>query len=251
MSFPITVYQSILDPFLGFFGNIFNDIMLFMFLLIGLIIGIFFRPGWGNHVMKVLPREHRFVDFGIQEETAITIECDDKKGFPAHRFIKLAPGFVGTVGRFVKRQATRFIGKEGTAYTWTLQDDKYVKVGNLLTALTGLWGAEFCESIPDPYKGQLVDSKLMVTVDLDDGLTPPGMSSVSEEDIKREEDRRAAETFWQGKKDQLKGQWINMLIVGIAGFGIACLLQIIGILRVPTPTPETAKFIMALVQTVM
>lgn len=220
-----------LDIFVGFFSNIFNIIMLLIFLLVGVIIGIVVRPRWGNMVMKLLPRDHRFLDFDIDEETAVTIECKEKKGFPPHRFIKLRPGFVGKSGRFIKRSVTRYLGKEGTAYTWQTEQNKFTEIpGGLPTALKGLWGKEFYEEMPPEQKQQLEENKLLVTVDLDDGLTPEGYASVAEEDIKREEDRKAAETLWEGKKKQEKGLLVNQILAGIAGFGVACALMLIGIL---------------------
>jgi len=219
--------------FLDFFSNIFNILITLIFLCLGIIIGILFRPRWGNSVMKIMPKDHRFVDFDIDEETAVSISCKDKKGFPPHRFIKLGAGFVGRVGRFLKKSITRYIGKEGTAYVWQTVQDKLTEIpGGLPAALLSLWGKKFYESIPEPQRRKVEENSLCVTVDLEDGLTPPGFSSVSEEDIKREEDREAARTLWQGKKQEERGQWLNMLVIGIAGFGIACALQIIGILRI-------------------
>lgn len=229
------VYEGIADIFLGYFGNIFNILMILIFLLVGVILGVIFRPGWTNAVMKVSPSEHRFDDFSIKSESAITIECEDKKGMPPHRFIKLYPGYIGRTGRFVKRQITRYIGKEGTAYTWKLNDaDEYVKVpGGLATALIAIWGQDVYDQIPDePKKALEGTANLMVTVDLTEGLTPQGYRSVSEEDIKREEDREAAKTLWQGKQQQSKGEIVKTIIIAVAGFGIACFLQVIGVLRV-------------------
>lgn len=235
MVLPIIVYEGIADIFLGYFGNIFNDLMIMVFLLVGVILGIIFRPGWTNAVMKISPTEHRFEEFSIKNESAVSIECDDKKGMPPHRFIKLYPGYIGRTGRFVKRQITRYIGKEGTAYTWKMNDvDEFVKVpGGLATALKTIWGNDVYDQIPDEPRQALENTtNLMVTVDLTEGLTPEGFRSISEEDIKREEDRQAANTLWQGKLQQVKGELVRTIIIGIAGFGIACALQIIGVLRI-------------------
>lgn len=225
--------------------------MILIFLLVGLILGIMFRPGWGNIVMKILPKEKRFIDFGIDEETAISIVCEDKKGYPPHRFLKLRSGFVGKTGRFVRRSTTRFIGKEGTAYTWQTEQGEITEIpGGLPATLIGVWGEEFFNEIPEEKRLEIEESKILVTVDLDDGLTPASMRSVSEEDIKREQDREAAKNLWEGKKQSEKGLWLNYLIYGIAGFGIACFLIVIGILKLPTtfvPGPsQTASMLFGL-----
>lgn len=237
------VMTSIVDIFTSFFGNIFNDIMLLIFLLIGIIIGMLFRPKWKNTVMKMMPKDRRFVDFDIKQETAVSVICEDKKGFPPHRFIKLAEGFMGQVGWLFKRSATRYLGKEGTAYCWQADQDRFKKIpGGLAATLKTLWGENEYNAMPEDLRLKLEENKILVTVDLAEGLTPEGMISISEEDIKREEDREAAHTLWEGKHKLERGTYLNMLIIGVAGFGIACLLMIIGILRIPTvatPTPPT------------
>lgn len=196
------------------------------------------RPGWGNIVMKLIPREHRFVDFSIQEETAISLDCKEKKGYPPHKFLKIGPGFVGKVGRFVKRSSTRWLGKEGTAYTWETENDKYTEIpGGLAAALKTVWGEEFYNEIPEAARLQLEENKILVTVDLSTGLTPAGMRSISEEDIKRETDRKAAENLWEAKKQVQRGQLLNYMIWAVAGFGVACALIVVGILKLPTATP--------------
>ena len=199
--------------------------MIVLFALIGLFIGLIVKPKAKNQVMKVLPRDKRFIDFNISEENAFSVECEPQKGFPPQRFIKLRPGFSGSVGRFLKKAITRFIGKEGTAYTWRAESEK-VDIGSLADALKGLWGQKFYEKIPEEKRIELEESKINVTVDLaEEDLTPKGMKTVSEEDLQREEDRKAAETWWKGKKEADKGQWIQWIPWLFAGIGAAFLLS--------------------------
>lgn len=234
--------------FLDFFGNIFNDIFLIVFLLTGLLIGIFIRPWFGNQVIKLIDREYRFVDLDIAEETAVSIECKDKKGMPPQRFYKWKPGYTGILGKFLKKPVTRFFGKEGTAYTWGLGTGKTIddKLGPISDAIKTMWGNAFYDQIPEKQRKILEDSKIGFTVDLDHGpLTPVDYKIASEEDIKSEEDRKAAETFWAGKKTIEKGQWIQWIFIFVAGFGVAATLQILGILRIgsttTTPTPPSGN----------
>lgn len=218
--------------------------MLIIFLLIGLLGGIFLRPWFGNQVVKLIEREFRFVDLDIEEESAVSIECKDKKGMPAQRFFKYRPGYTGIVGKFLKKPVTRFFGREGTAYTWKVENTKEIKLdpGNLAGAIRTVWGEEFYSSVPEKQKKLLDESKIGITVQLEQGaLTPETFHPISEEDIKTEEDRKASETFWEGKKTLVKGQWIQWVFIFVAGFGVACALMIIGILRIPsgasTPAP--------------
>lgn len=219
-----------------------NIIMVLIFLLVGIIVGVLLRPWFGNEVIKLIPREHRFVDLGIEEETACSITCKNKKGMPPQRFYKHQPGYTGIVGMILKKPITRFFGKEGTAYTWSIgTDSKPIKVP-IVEALKVMLSKEFYDQIPLKQQEILNNSKLDIIVDIDEGLTPNDEDntpyrSISEEDIKREEDREAAKTFWKGKTSAERTQIISLLITGIAGFGIACALEILGILRISTPPP--------------
>lgn len=249
--------------FLDIFGNLVFDIMLIIFLLIGLLGGIFLRPWFGNQVVKLIEREFRFVDLDIDEESAVSIECKNKKGMPPQRFFKHRPGYTGIVGKFLKKPVTRFFGREGTAYTWSIEGGQEIKLGSgtLAGAVETVWGSEFYNAVPAKQKKLLEESEIGVTVQLEGGpLTPERFHPVSEEDIKAEEDRKASETFWEGKKTLVKGQWIQWFFIFVAGFGVAAVLQIIGILRIPsgatttTPPPgnqTAAAWLMWLMQRVI
>jgi len=231
--FPIAL--DLLGIFVDFFANIFNIVMILIFLCLGIIFGVLLKPWFGNIVIKLIPREHRFVDFDILEETACSIICKLRKGMPPQRFYKHKSGYTGVVGTVLKKPITRFFGKEGTAYTWSVGTDIKTPVKlTLWETIKHVWTDDFYNQIPEAQRKTLEASKLDVTIDLDEGLTPEGYRSVSEEDIKREEDREAAKTFWKGKSSAEKTQLVSLLITGIAGFGIACALQIIGILRIST-----------------
>lgn len=236
---PVTL--GIETIFLDIFGNLVFDIMLIIFLLIGLLGGIFLRPWFGNQVIKIMEKDYRFVDLDIEEETAVSISCKDKKGMPSQRFFKWRPGYTGIIGKFLKKPVTRWFGREGTAYTWKLEGEgKRVDIGKLDAAVKTVWGEEFWNSVPKKQKTQLEESILNVTVELEKGpLTPEKMIPVSEENIMDEQDRAASETFWEGKRQLLKNQWVQWIFIFVAGFGVAAVLQIIGILRIPSGETTT------------
>jgi hypothetical protein len=141
-------------------------------------------------------------------------------------------GFIGQTGRFVRRSTTRYLGKEGTAYLWTVENDRFKRVdGGLPTLLKHIWGEEPYNDMPEDLRQKCENEQVMVTVDLADGLTPENLRSVSEEDIKREEDRQACEVLWEGKRKEARGVLLNYLIVGLAGFGVCAVLVLIGVIK--------------------
>ena len=242
---------GILDIFVDYFGNPLSWVFIGLFILIGVLIGLFIRPWAGNKVIKFIPADHRFFELPIDEETSISLQCKKQKGMPIQRFFKHHPGFTGIVGRILKKPISVFLGLEGTAYTWRLNEGKWLKIkGGLAGALRTIWGEDFWATVPGRQKHLIEESRIQVTVGLDEApLTPEGMRSVSEEDIKQEEDRRASKTFWQEHQPQMKGWFINMMLAGGTGFGIALALQIIGILDItpatppPSPPPAAAQMI--------
>jgi len=237
--------------FVGYFSNIFNIVMLGLFILIGVLLGIFLRPWVGNRVLKMDPSTHRFNELDIEEETAISIYCKKKKGLPPQRFFKHDPGFTGIMGKFIRKPVTLFLGLMGTAYTWKPDQGSWKKLGKLGAAIKTVWGPEFYQTIPKRQRKILEKSDIQVTVGLKQGpITPPGYTTISEEDIKTEEDRKAAEVIWEEKRKQDKGQLINMILAAGTGFGVAVALMLLGIftpIQAPAPPPpEVAQLILSL-----
>lgn len=231
------------DIFLNYFGNPLSWVFLGLFMILGILLGMFLRPWMGNQVQKFIPADHRFIDLDIDEETAVSVQCKKKKGMPLQRFFKHHPGFTGIVGRFLKKPITRYLGIEGTAYTWQIESGRWIKLGSLQDAVRTVWGEDFYSTVPDRQKDLMEESRIQVTVGLDEApLSPPGMRSISEEDIKSEEDRRAAKVFWEEHKSQQRGFYINMILAAGTGFGIALALQLLGILDVaPTVIQQPAQ----------
>jgi hypothetical protein len=236
--------MSFFDPFVATFGNILTDVFFLVFILIGILLGIFLRPMVGNRILKLDPSTHRFHELDIREESAISIECQDKKGMPPQKFFKHHPGFTGIVGRFMKKNVTLFLGRTGTAYTWRLESGSWKKLGGLAEAIQTVWGAAFYDSVPDKQKMQLEESEIQVTVGLsEDPLTPEGYKEISEEDIHKEEDRAAARTFWKERDAKNKSLYINIILAAGLGFGICAALFLLGIFKTPvvyvpiSPTP--------------
>lgn len=238
----------VINMFVDFFANPMSWVFLGLFTLIGGLVGVFLRPWFGNQVLKFTPADHRFVDLDIDEETAVSVQCKKKKGMPLQRFFKLHPGFTGIVGRFIKKPVTRFLGIEGTAYTWQIESGRWKKLGSLGDAMRTIWGEDFWATVPEKQKAMIEESRIQVTVGLDEApLTPAGMRSISEEDIKQEEDRQASKTFWAEHGAKIQGFLINILLAGGTGFGVALFLVMIGIIKMPTAAPAAPAEAVALI----
>jgi len=240
---------GILDIFVEYFANPLTWVFMGVFILSGVLVGLFLRPWMGNMVIKFIPGSHRFLDLAIDEETSVSVQCKKVKGIPIQRFFKLHPGFTGIVGRFIKKPITRYLGIEGTAYTWKVKAGSWEKLGTLQEAVRTVWGEDFYDTVPERQRKTLEESRIQITVGLDESpLTPEGMRSISEEDIKQEEDRQAAKTLWEENKTAQKGFYVNLLLAGGTGFGVALALVMLGIIRMPVyvqpvPEPEAAKMV--------
>ena len=231
-----------MDVFINYFTNPITLVFTGIFILLGILIGLFLRPWIGNQVMKFIPSDHRFIDLKIEEETAISVQCKKVKGMPIQRFFKLHPGFTGIVGRVLKKAITRYIGIEGTAYTWKIEEGRWKKLGSLSDAIKTVWGIKFWESVPEIQREKLEESRIQVTVGLDKApLTPAGMRSISEEDIKQEEDRLASQTFWREHGSQMRGYFINLILAGGTGFAICAAMILLGLIKIPSPEPQQVQ----------
>jgi hypothetical protein len=234
------VFASIADPFINFFGNVFSDIFLVTFLLIGVLLGIFLRPFFGNQVIKLYPDECRFQDYDIKEETAISLRCKKEKGMPEQKFFKFHPGFTGIRGKIIKKPVTVFLARVGTAFTSRIEGDKNIDVGTLANGVKVCCGEEFFNEIPDEQKEQLEESKISVTIGLQkDPLTPEGFKPISEENLKAESDREAAQTLWEGKRKQKQTQYINLILAGGTGAAIMAVAFLLGIIKTPVVIVHT------------
>ena len=228
--------------FIDFFANPLSWVFLGIFTGVGLLIGIFLRPWVGNMVIKFMPADHRFVDLSIDEETSISLQCKKVKGMPIQRFLKLHPGFTGIVGRFLKKPITRYLAMEGTAYTWEIENGIWKKLGGLGDVIRSIWGEDFWATVPENKRIIIEDSRVQVTVGLKKApLTPAGMRSISEEDIKQEEDRRASQTFWNAHTGLNRGYFINLILAGGTGFAVCAAMIFLGLIKLPTAEPAQVQ----------
>lgn len=107
-----------MDWFIGFFANPFNILIGILFLAIGVVVGVvcvrfLMRPR--NQILYCRERDGRGLELNVAAEDGVCLETNSS---PELRFFKYGRSY-----EFSKRgrRFTRFLGKEGTAYTWRLQ----------------------------------------------------------------------------------------------------------------------------------
>lgn len=228
--------------------NLISGIFILIGILVGVLAGLVFKPKAGNRVLKIIPSDKRYVEFDIDREYAFSIDCKNKKGYPPQRFLKTRGGLTGTVGRYLKKACTLFFGLEGTAYTQAIEDEdlklkKSVKptaLNPFSETLKTIVGKVFYNQIPDNKRAQIEQAKVNVTVKIKEEYTPElrdkdgkiVTKTLSEENIKTEEDKKASKTFWEGVEQAQRGKWIEYIFVAGFGFGIAVTLQVLGVLTI-------------------
>jgi hypothetical protein len=218
--------------FTGFFTNIFNILILLIGVAVGVLVGIVvvrYGIGHRNQVLYCRERDGRGFELPIEKEDALSLQTED----PDLRFYKYGRSyeFLGKLGR----SFTRFFGKEGTAYTWKLEgfdkdaNKKMVEFDTLEEAVKFRWGPKFYEAVPKKQKQLLRDDKVLLTVNLEEGVTPKGYEPVTEETITLKADEDMAGVLATGLQGLTKtsiSQWIFILGAGVgAGWILNTLLM--------------------------
>lgn len=233
-------------------------------LIIGIGVFLAKRMKPRREVLYLRERDRRGKRFNITEETATSIICRSKKGH-SKRFFKWGASYVFNEGG---KMITRFLGKEGTAYTYKPQstaptanpdtapsemteevqclhcgetfewDLPVVKVGiigeklgSLKDALVNVLGKKFFSEIPEKQQKLVDESKILVSVELESGLTPIGYSPISEEEIDAESDREAAKIFGKGLGATVKAQLYQGMLWMALGVAATFICYNIGLFK--------------------
>lgn len=240
-------------PFLGmFFGNlnIFEILLILIMMSVGILFGIYFSIVFRakNRIFYLREKDGRGQDLKIDRESPISLET---RSDPPLRFFKWgrAYEFLGRLGR----KFTTFFGKEGTAYTWVLQgfhmvphgpvvfqeitywdqDDHEILVydefqeeepqkyelefPSLATAVMYRWGTRFWNTVPAERKAELENEKVLVTVELEPGLTPEGYKAITEKDIDDAGDENILKLWAKSAKAALGANPTDTLMTMMAG----------------------------------
>lgn len=221
-----------------------------MFLVAGVLLGVLFQPSPSNQVLYFRERDGRGEEYNISDEDPISITTRTN---PPLRFFKYGRSYVFTIRRKLGRakKIARFIGKEGTAYTWRLlgfeekAKNLNLKFPTLEDAVKLVWGKHFYNTVPEKQKAKLREGKVNVLVDLEPGLTPEEYTPIDEKTVKKKANEDMASLIAAGVKQIVKKSVIDVLPWLGSGIAIGLGLVAIGLLDVG-PSSSSA----ALIQTV-
>jgi hypothetical protein len=223
-----------LEFFANYFGNVFNILMTVVLILLGMICGVLFqryvlRPK--NQVLYLRERDGRGHEMDLKNEDAISFTT---KTEPQLRFFKY-----GRAYEFIRRGRafTRFLGKEGTAYTWSVQgfhkknpNDEPEKITlefpSLEAAVKFKWGQDDYARTPEELQSKLRDDKIYATVNLEPGITPEGYQIITESTVNAKADEDAASLVGKELEQATKTSWIDRIITMVAGAGILAIVLI-------------------------
>lgn len=168
------------------------------------------------------------MDLNIAEEDHISLETNTK---PPLRFYKHGRSYEL---RKRGRPYTRFFGKEGTAYTWLLEGHKKlrgekkrvkVKFKTLGDLVKSIWGKEFFATVPEERREELAENNVLLTVDLEPGITPKGNEPITESVILNKADEDAAQLWASSIKGAINEPIIKTLMYLGCGAGVGWILN--------------------------
>jgi hypothetical protein len=175
------------------------------------------------------------MELNIDAEDAVSLET---KSNPPLRFFKYGRSyeFYGRLGRTF----TRFLGKEGTAYTWRLQGFTKIKTDNpgkeemqkidvtfptLEDAVKYRWGQEFYATVPEERQMELRDDKILLTVNLEPGIVPEGYEPITETTVRKKANEDMAALIAKSVANRLGTPKMIIILAILGGAGIMAIVS--------------------------
>ena len=197
---------------------------LILFTVGGLYLWMSLKP-----VKKVLyfsEEEHQGQEFTIRKTTPAHLVSKPVKK-DTYRFIRFRDSYNFQLGW---KSVTRWLAKKGTAYSKNLEGGE-VGPFTLFKVMNVVWGTEVIEALKDELKQQLIESEVMITVKLEEGMTPSEHTDRSELYIKKEADEEMARLFGENiRKEFAREDWIRTAALLGCGVALAYVAQAMGLL---------------------
>lgn len=202
-------------------------------LFFGLIGGNLLSQPRKNRVIKISPENHRGVELEIKSEDAINVYCDPVGKMPPQRFIKRLSAFnIIRKGWLKLQNYAVWFGRYGTAYVHRF-DNRPVDL-SFKEAVFNVFTKKYYEQIPQDVKNKIEDGQIGVMVEFpDDPLTPMNLEtgepfpSISEDDINRDNDKKAMSNIWDTLEQERRKNYLNMAMYIGTGFAIGLVVSLL------------------------
>jgi len=224
-----SIFDPILKPIQGLLKLLNSPLLIVIILMIGVVVIIAF-------VLWTSLRPAKQILY-ISEEENIGDQMNVRRMAPAHLYSKKGK----TIYRFVRfreainfviggRTVTRWLAKAGTAYSKRLESGD-VGEFTLYQIMIAVWGQDIVDALKDEEKQKLIKSEVKITVRLEEGKTPEGMTNRAEAYIKQEEDAEMAKLFGENVRRELtKEDYIKTIALVGSGVGLCYIAQAMGLI---------------------
>jgi len=224
-----SIFDPILKPIQGLLKLLNSPLLIVIILMIGVVVIIAF-------VLWTSLRPAKQILY-ISEEENIGDQMNVRRMAPAHLYSKKGK----TIYRFVRfreainfviggRTVTRWLAKAGTAYSKRLESGD-VGEFTLYQIMIAVWGQDIVDALKDEEKQKLIKSEVKITVRLEEGKTPEGMTNRAEAYIKKEEDAEMAKLFGENVRRELtKEDYIKTIALVGSGVGLCYIAQAMGLI---------------------
>lgn len=172
-----------------------------------------------KEVLFLRPRDKRGEDMDITKETDRSVLCE--KTDPPHRFIKVSNAYVF---KGKGRNAIRFFGVEGTAYTAGIGEQQKVNM-SLPECLKALWTDKVYDALPQRLRSAIEKDKIGVTVEPEE-IDPKlyGLGSLSSDKVNDEDEQIVLNRLAKhGVQENIKQKMLSNLIWLLLGIGMYAL----------------------------
>lgn len=133
---------------------------------------------------------------------------------------------------------TVWLGKRGTAYTWMpdhTEEGKGKIIGNIWDGLLSILGNDIDiggkEEFSQEWREKLKESKVYVTVELEEGITPKGFEVMNETGVNTEANQGMSDLIGVGLRQRiLKEDWVKnfgLMAIGATALWVAQTMGII------------------------
>ncbi len=231
--------MSFVEGILNVFGNVLNlfkgplALVILVLVVVIAVVG-FYLYSEINPRKKILycsEEENMGTELTVKKMTPAHLYTKKHQGDP-YRFIRFRNAFTFQIGL---RTITRWFAKQGTAYS------KRLEVGDvgeftLLTVMESVWGKDVITELQDEMKQKLIKSEVMITVRLEDGLTPTKSDGSDYKDmgelfISEEADDKFAGLLGERiRKEISKEDWIRTIALVGCGIALALVAQGMGLI---------------------